>query len=151
MHTLFGHLCLRIYTVNYVMWTINSPELDGNYSGFSERKVRFIKEILCIFQHFKFMRTDFVNTPPIGIITIDGIMINKPEYVFNINTHAREDEGYLDIQVAKKRDTYTRDSSNVNYLFGLYLYHTINSNTLKHITYHMGDPGSSISGDDDEL
>jgi hypothetical protein len=133
------------------MWTIDSPELDGNYSGFSERKVRFIKEILCIFQHFKFTRTDFVNTPPIGIITIDGIMINKPEYVFNITTHACKDGGYLNIQVAKKRDTYTIDSSDVKYLFGLYLEQKIGSNTLNHIAYHMGDPGSSISGDDDEL
>lgn len=71
------------------MITIDSKELDIDYTGFSERKIRFIKEAFVLFQHVKFPGTLDPKTPvtthPVNAnVLIAGEMLGYPRYMFRV-------------------------------------------------------------------
>lgn len=136
------------------MWLSDSPELNGNYSGFSERKIRFIKEILCILQYF--IPGDMSNIDKKSAKQycgeIDGLVFNKPGYIFHLNIYKMENIKGMDVQIVKKDDgsgAFFPEGGKP--LFGVIIEReNITNKILTHCTYHMGGPGQSLGNDLDD-
>ena len=113
--------------------TVDSEELNVNYTGFTERKIKLIKETFVLFQHMKIEeqepRKDYS-------IYLDGEMFGIPEYGYWLNNAK---DNYIHCQVVKKReDGYLNHS-----LFGFYM----NVDKKDYIAYHK----DQSMGDDDEI
>ena len=78
------------------MLTVDSPELDINYTGFSEGKIRFIKETFVLLQHFSF-QYETSNS-----VHIDGIAFGKPGYTYWVSSWTSSAKSGLHAQVTKE-------------------------------------------------
>ena len=77
------------------MLTVDSEELARiSYEGFSERKIRFIKETFVLFQHFEVSQ----RAADWDYIRMDGIMFGHPNYEYWVNKM----KGGIKVQVEKK-------------------------------------------------
>ena len=104
------------------MLTIDSPELDINYTGFSEGKIRFIKEACVLLQHFIFGES--------GSLHIDGTAFGKPGYTYWVSGG----KSGLHAQVIKENRS----------LFGVY---ARTGEKKEFVVYHVGccgNPGAPI-------
>ena len=106
------------------MLTIDSSELDINYTGFSEGKIRFIKETCVMLQHFSF------PSESDSCVHIDGTAFGKPGYTYSVSSA----KSGLHAQVMKENKT----------LFGV---HARMGEKKEFVVYHVGccgNPGAPI-------
>jgi len=103
------------------MLSIDSEKLNViNYNGFSEKKIKVIKETIVLFQYFS-VTIELKNNV---VIEIDGKILNKPEYKYVL---VIKDQDYFLVQVVKK--------SNNLLLFGIYIPND-KEDITKYIVYH---------------
>lgn len=115
------------------MLTVDSPELAKvNYTGFSERKIQFIKETFVRFQHFEVSH----KACDWDWIRMDGIMFGQPDYEYWVY----KAKGGIKVQVEKKFG-FGRD------LFGLFMCRLADS-TMDYVAYHTGHGSLSDEPDD---
>ena len=113
------------------MLTIDSKELDINYSGFSERKIKFIKETFISFNDFNASQLD-------SNIIIDGSQYGKSEYEFYVYK-CLDSKNFCHVQVFKKINNVL--------LFGIMIVNDKEKKQKEYLVYH-----SSMSKDyDDEI
>jgi hypothetical protein len=115
------------------MLTVDSEELARvNYAGFSERKIRFIKETFVRFQHFEVSH----KACDWDWIRMDGMMFGQPDYEYWIYKIG----GGIKVQ-AEKKFGVSRD------LFGIVMCRLADS-TIDCLTYHTGHRSLSNEHDD---
>jgi len=114
--------------------TVDSEELNINYTGFTERKIKVIKETFVLFQHVKITekepRKDYT-------VFLGGEMFGKPGYGYWLSNAK---DNYLHVQMVKIRES---DGYNGCCLFGFYM----NMDKKDFIAYHT----DQSYGDDDEI
>ncbi len=77
-----------------MLLTVDSKELDIDYTGFSKEKIQVIKETFVLFQHVNLQENkEFFE------ITIDGKVFGKSNYVYELT---RSIEGNLVVTVIAK-------------------------------------------------
>lgn len=119
--------------VYYKMLTVDCEQLARlNYAGFSERKIKFIKETFVRFQHFQASQkgSDW------DWIRMDGRMFEQPDYEYWIY---KANWG-IKVLVEKKFGI------NLD-LFGIIIRHTVNGQ-MEYIVYHTTQ--GSLGGDIDD-
>ena len=109
------------------MLTVDSPELDINYTGFSEGKIRFIKETCVVLQHFSF------PSESDSCVHIDGGAFGKPGYTYSVSNA----KSGLHAQVMKENKT----------LFGVHAW----ADEKKYVVYHTGCGGNPGAPDGDAV
>jgi hypothetical protein len=102
---------------------MDSEEIIINYEGFTERKIKLIKETIVLLQHVIFDIPDIDPTKNINV-KIDGAMVGKPEYIY----YTSPCKNGIHAQVLTKNSGQT--------LFGIYMYEKDGKKEC--IAYHSG-------------
>ena len=117
------------------MLTVDSEELARiSYVGFSERKIRFIKETFVLFQHFEVSH----RAADWDYIRMDGHMFGQPNYEYWVYKM----KGGIKVQVEKKSGL-GRD------LFAIMM-RRLADGTMDYLVHHTGH-GSLSNEPDDNL
>ncbi len=114
--------------------TIDSEELNINYTGFSEKKIKLIKETFVLFQYVSLPEKE--KDQKYFSVYLGGEMFGKPGYGYWLYNAK---DNYIHVQMVKVR----ADGYKGNSLFGFYM----NTEKKDYIAYHLDQK----MGVDDEI